>query len=579
MRITLVIVFMVLSIHSVAQDKLMLPHIDTIGLEYRSGGADLDSIDAVNVGNLTLRPAAGFSQIFEHNLANNLYESPAGFTYLINEKKVKPKYIGLPYLGFQYAFGSALNQALNLDYHQYFTPQTHLHFRYHRRTSNGLLRNGDFKLNDVSLEFYHSKKRWSTKLEAYYGGHEYGENSGIETVELLETFPIEFTPILRNNARSTIRKLNIAWDNYYRVLGDSINGLGIKTQQRFDLNGRVFNDPNFDDSLVDNVYIDTVTTRDQYQTSSISNGGGIYFSTNSFQIDATINHRYWKNQNLAQYRDTNEVFLQSLLWTEWKGIAIENDFYFNLIGALGEFYNHTKLTFSPFRKAEVFGRLNFDNRLPMPYQRFHNANHVQWELNELQTQQILNITGGIHYGDTNFVEATVNWTNISNGLYFIENEWRQDTLDFVSVGSIGVKGGLKLGKFGFYPSVRLGINTDNFNYQPTFSTMNRISFQTKLFKAQRLGVALGVDVGYVAGYQFMQYNTLLSVVQPVQTAEKTPNLMRLNAFAALSIDEFRFFVRAEHLDYFINDQTARIDTNYPIMPFIIRIGVTWDFFN
>lgn len=579
MRLFLFITSLVLTLNIFAQEKLMLTKVDTIGLEYRSAGYDLDSIDAINVGNLNLRPAAGFSGMFEYNLAKNLYQSPAGFSYLINEKRVKPKFIGLPYLGFQYAFGSALNQALNLDYHQYFTPGTHIHFRYHRRTSNGILRNGGFKLNDVSLEFYHVKKRWSTKLEAYYGGHEYQENTGIETDEFIDVFPIEFTPVIRNNAQSVVRKLNVAWDNYFRILGDSINGFGVKVQNRFDLNGRVFNDPNFADTLVENIYIDSSTTRDQYQTSSISNGGGIYFNSNVFQIDATLNHRYWKNQNLGQYRDTNEVYLQSLLWTEWKGITVENDFYFNLIGALGEFYNHTKLTLTPFKKTEVFGRLNFDNKLPMPYQRFHNANHLQWELNDLQTQQILNVSGGIHYGDTNFIEATVNWTNINNGLYFIQNEWRQDTLDFVSVGTIGLKGALHLGKFRFYPSAQLGVNTDNFSYQPTFSTMNRISFQTKLFKAQRLGMALGVDVGYVTGYQFMQYNTLLSVLQPVQTIEKTPNLMRLNAFAALSIDQFRFFVRAEHLDYYINDQAARIDTNYTIMPFIIRIGVTWDFFN
>jgi hypothetical protein len=568
-----------LTLNIFAQDKLMLSKIDTIGLEYRSAGYDLDSIDAINVGNLNLRPAAGFSEMFEYNLAKNLYESPAGFSYLMNEKRVNPKFIGLPYLGFQYAFGSALNQALNVEYHQYFTPTTHLHFRYHRRTSNGLLRNGGFKLNDVSLQFYHAKKRWSTKIDAYYGGHQYGENTGIETDTLLELFSIEFTPVIRNNAESTVRKLNLAWDNYYRLFGDSINGMGLKTQHRFDLVGRVFTDPNIDTFLVEDIFIDSLATRDQYQTSSISNGGGVFFNSKVFQIDATINHRYWKNQNLGQYRDTNEVYLQSLLWTKWKGIEIENDFYFNLIGALGEFYNHAQLSLKPFNKAHVYGHVNFDNLLPEPYQRFHDANNLQWELSELQTQQLLNITGGIRYGDTNFIEATVNWTNINNGLYFIDNEWRQDTLDFVSVGSVELKGALHLGKFGFYPTVRLGINTENFNYQPKISTMNRISFQTKLFKAQRLGVALGVDIGYVSGYQFMQYNTLLSLVQPIQSNEKTPSLMRLNAFAALSIDEFRFFVRAEHLDYFINDQTARIDTNYPIMPFIIRIGITWDFFN
>jgi len=56
-------------------------------------------------------------------------------------------------------------------------------------------------------------------------------------------------------------------------------------------------------------------------------------------------------------------------------------------------------------------------------------------------------------------------------------------------------------------------------------------------------------------------------------------LLRLNAFMALSIDEFRFFLKAENLSSLINDPKTRIDTDYPIMPFLIRVGITWDFFN
>ncbi|MEX2484571.1 MAG: putative porin [Brumimicrobium sp.] len=579
MRKILISILLIFAGNLLGQQKLMLSKVDTIGLNYRSNGADLDSIDAINVGDINLRPAAGFSEMHEWNLAKNLYSSPAGLAYLDHEKRVKPKYIGLPYLGFQYAFGSSLNQALNLDYHQYFTPQSHIHFRYHRRTSNGLLRNGDFKLNDVSLQFFHTQKKWSTKIDAYFGAHQYAENWGIETDEFLEGFALEFTPVLNENAESVIRKLDINWDNYYRLIGDSITGTGFKTQHNFDLNGRVYRDEILNTSLVENIYIDSTETRDQYQTASLSNGAGIYFSSRSFQIDATLNHRYWKNQNLDTYRDTNEVFLHSNLWTKWRGISVENEFYFNVLGALGEFYNHAKMSFNPFAKASLFAAVNIDNKLPLPYQRFHFGNHLQWELEELEAQQLLNISGGIRYGDTTMIQAKINWTSVNNGLYFIDNEWRQDTLDLVSVGALEIGGALHLGQWRFYPSVKLGFNTANFNYQPTFSTMNRIAFKTKLFEAQRLGFSFGVDLGYVLGYQFMEYNSLLSVLQPTQTTEQTPNLMRLNAFTALEIDEFRFFIRAEHLDAFLNDPTSRIGSNYPIMPFIIRIGVTWDFFN
>src|SRR5690554_5897793 len=162
--------------------------MDSIKMGYRSGGTALDSIDASFIGQKTLRPAAGFGQLYESNLAKNMFVSPGGLAYISTHRKVTPKFTGLPYLGFQYAFGSKLTQDLNVEYHQFFKPNTHIHFRYNRRTSNGFLRNGDYKLNDLDLHFYHSKKRYATNLEAYYGAHDIAQNGGMTTDSLLEDF-------------------------------------------------------------------------------------------------------------------------------------------------------------------------------------------------------------------------------------------------------------------------------------------------------------------------------------------------------------------------------------------------------
>ncbi len=581
MRYSLVIFALIFSFISVGQEEFFFHEMDSIKIGYRSSGVQLDSIDGSFIGHITLRPGSGFGQLYERNLAKNTFLSPGGLAYIGSERRITPKFTGLPYLGFQYAFGSSLTQDLNLEYHQFLNLNTHLHFRYNRRTSNGFLRNGDYRLNDLDFRLFHSKERYSMNFEGYYAAHDLAQNGGIATDSLIEDFGLEFTPVQKEQARSRVRELDLKWDNYLRMVGDSVIGSGFKTKHQFKITGREFTEQLFDDSGIDTFYIDTNgTTRDQYQTASLSNGAGVYFNSPHFKIDATLNYQYWRNQNLGVNRDTNEVYLHSNLWASLGSrLSVKNEFYFNLIGATGEIKNYAGLHFKMLNNLAIKGQLNFENLYPTPYQRFHTANYYQWNIEALKMQQKLQAGGSMKYGDSAFVEASVLWTSINNGRYFINNEWRQDTLDLVSVGAFQLKAGVRLGQWSFYPTATLRFNSANYNYQPVFSTMNRITFQTKLFEAQKLGIALGADLGYETAYNFMEYNGVLDILQIPSAQQKTEALVRLNAFVALSIDEFRFFVKAENLSSLINDPKTRIDTDYPIMPFLIRLGITWDFFN
>jgi hypothetical protein len=224
------------------------------------------------------------------------------------------------------------------------------------------------------------------------------------------------------------------------------------------------------------------------------------------------------------------------------------------------------------------GRVNFDNQLPLPYQRFHFANNFQWKLDELITQQLLNIQALAVYGKKQFIQAKLNWTTVSNGLFFMEEEWRQD-FGVVSAGDLTLSSRLNWKSLYFYPSVTLRLNTENYAYQPALSTRNRISFKKGFFENESLILAFGTDIGYDVGHQHLMYNPVLNTMDMTSIENTTPNLLRLNIFAAMEIDQFRMFVRAENVDYFINDQKARMDPHYTLMPFIIRIGITWDFFN
>lgn len=563
----------------VAQEKLLIEHVDTIDLKYRSNGYQLHQIDEANIGTIHLRPAAGFARVHEHHLAENLLEQPAGFAYLPNRHKVAIKRSALPYLGFQYAFGSGLNQAVNVDYHHFFSDSSHLHFRYHRRVSNGIIRNSDFTLNDLHLEFHQQRERLRYVVDAYYGGYDYTENGGIESDSLIGILGIDFIPIRKPNANNEIEKADLNWRNYYALYQDSVLSTGPVYHFNYTINKRKYQETPVIGTGFENIFIDSNQTRDWYQTAELKNGFGYYFSTSFLQVDGTINHRYWRYDNLSFRRDTNEVFIHSNLWMKWKGTEVRNEFYLNTLGALGELYNHSRIELSPLRNLAIEGGVRLDNRLPIPHQRFYFGNNIQWQLPTLNTQQIFHIHGDLRYGDTNAINASLQWTTINNGLYLINNEWRQDTLNFVSVGALNIRGEFNVKKWFFYPSITLRFNTDNFQFQPLFSTRNRIAYKTGLFKAENLIIALGADFGFDTGHQILTWNPLTNTMDPQPSEFTAPSLWRLNFFTSLQIDQFRFFVRAENLDYFINNPKSRIDPNIPITPFLIRLGITWDFFN
>lgn len=550
-------------------------------MSYRSGGYRLDSIDGSFVGQLTLRPGAGFEEIYEKNLAQNIILSTGGLNYIGEKHKVIPKFSGLPYLGFKYAFGSSLTQDMNVEYHQYYSKYTQLHLRYKRQTSNGLLRNENYKLNDVSLLLYHSKGWWSTNFDGYYGRYDMGQNGGITTDSLLDNFGTLYTPVRLDQAQSRVRKLDLKWDNYFRLIGDSTVSTGLVSHHQFKIVNREYANALTDITQFDTLYLDTNgNTRDQYQIGKLSNGAGIYFNSPYFKIDGTINYKYWRFQNSGKNRDTSEVFLHSNLWASLgRNISIKNQFYFNVIGAIGELKDNVHLHYRILPRLTLNANLRFENLYPTPFERQYTANYYQWEITNLEMQQKLQISGGIKWGDTNFIAAHLTWANVNNGRYFINNQWRQDTLDLVSVGALKVYGGIHLGKFAIYPTVTLRFNSANFNFQPLFSTMSRLSYTTKVFKAKKLGFSIGADVGYTTAYHTLKYNGVLGLMEIDSHPIMSESRMRLNAFFALAIDQFRFFVRAENLSALYTDPKIRIDPNYPIMPFVIRIGITWDFFD
>ena len=53
----------------------------------------------------------------------------------------------------------------------------------------------------------------------------------------------------------------------------------------------------------------------------------------------------------------------------------------------------------------------------------------------------------------------------------------------------------------------------------------------------------------------------------------------LRIFTGFKLDSFKFFVRAENLNFLWTDKETQVISGFPIPSVQIRMGLTWDFWN
>ena len=207
------------------------------------------------------------------------------------------------------------------------------------------------------------------------------------------------------------------------------------------------------------------------------------------------------------------------------------------------------------------------------------ANNFQWKLGTLSPQQIITLGGNLVFTKKLNASVGIDATTVNNGLYFIHNSWRQDTLNTVSTLNLNAGIDYSFGKIHIAHHLDFNINSSNFNFQPKLISSNRIAYKTPIFKAAKLKVNLGIDVQYLSQYNSMLYVPEMSLYSPVTGAESTGNYFLVHAFGAIDLDPFRLYLRVENLSSLWNDAKIRVDVSHTIMPVFMRLGVSWDFFN
>ncbi len=574
MKTRVILLYLLLSVHFQGWGQFsdfLIP--DTLKFHHRTGGR-IDTFDLAYSFPYTTMPSTGFSNRFQTPtidfFSTNSRLISFDFPSLLDKKVIS----ALPHIGFGYSFGAKGMQYLHADFQQSLRKNTLINASIDRHSAGDassrvvFAQNSYYEYNVIRIGLYRDYKRFNLSLRASYSGDERGLNNGIHDsltpVIDAANLGLEFTPVQNSTLGSVQKGINSKLSLQYNLLNDSSNTrIGPMISSQFTLRNRILEDQL--DSL-----------RDQYQDARIENGVGAFISNKVFSLNGRIAHRYWRFQNSGTNSDTNEVNFRGNFLLVKNNYAFEANFYQNIIGAKQELDFKSRFRIGDKRKgATAF--LNFSDLLPTPLQRGYFGKNINYNNTPLTKQKILRAGVGANYTFGKLdIHANAGIWNSQNNLIWKDSIWKIGDASNLNLVYFKVNAHLDLGLFQWYPGLVLQSGSE---YLPQFIFSGRLLLKKKVFEAKKLELQFSVDPQINSTYKLLSYNTTLDNFYLNSTNRSGGQPYSLHSTFSLGIEEFRFFVRGENIQSFWMKGSTEVLQNYYLSPFVLRLGLSWDFFN
>ncbi len=273
-------------------------------------------------------------------------------------------------------------------------------------------------------------------------------------------------------------------------------------------------------------------------------------------------------------------------------------FHFNALGELrttgtdwGEFNIEAQTDFNiPLKKDTL--RINLDgyvrNENPSFYYRHYHGRNAWWD-NSLNKMMSANVNATLSYKKT---RLNVSLHSIQNYTYFREstNGAAADQRRF-GVQPMQAGRNVQVLCATLFQDFKWGIfHWDNaLTYQassskealplPAFNAYSNIYLKFRIAKV--LLTELGGDIRYFTRYYAPAYSPIIGqyVVQDRATRIKTGNYPIVNAYVNFHLKRCRFYVVGSHVNHSSGVGFPFLTPHYPINRFVLRFGISWNFFN
>ncbi len=361
--------------------------------------------------------------------------------------------------------------------------------------------------------------------------------------------------------------------------------------------------PNIEKPYYNNVYIDSLQTRDSVRYNELTNTfqlkfneeanslfkfGVRVFISNSIKLYRMPAASYYDPDDrefTPQYLRSDTTLVTSFLGGQifknlgknfWWNAGIK--FYFQ-----GYRAGDTELTgkinssFKISRKdtAGVFAEGGFYLTSPELFQNKYFSNHIKWD-NDFRTQKTLRVRGGLRI-PTRRLELSAELRSITDHIY-----WNNEALPDQESGFIQIIE-LSLSKHFIWARVH---SLNRLVYQmtsmpeviplPDFAGYSSNYYENKLFKV--LTFQIGFDLRYHTKYYTPTYMPATGQFH-TQNVRKVGNYPFIDLFLNFQLKRARIFVKLDHANQGFTGFDYFHTTGYPANPRSIKFGVSWNFYN
>jgi hypothetical protein len=579
MKYGLLLIHLVVVAQSHAQWAPSVNSFDTIKIDFRTGGK-LDSLDLL-FRSIQTAPISSADLHGGIVPVDFLYSQSNGlFVVAPNASSNEMRYSGLPHIGFAYGFGAAGIQTAKMQYEQVFAKKILVNLDFLNDRANGLLRNSSHKSSDVRLSMINRSDFYTFRLTAEDLTLERGLNGGIGAQSNVVDFPLIFQPVRKMNAAENMRVSQVKLENFFDFRRkDSLVSVGFTSEHALNVRRRVFTEVDVLTDQYSVIYIDSFSTRDSYQWSSTSHDAGLFYKAGGLFASASATGRYWKYFNMGNEMDTLELGLREKLQLTRGRISIAQEGKLNIVGAGREWETNVLVKYRSGRLAWN-GVLNLESKWPDVFLRSYSANNFQYQLAEYARQFRANFANDVklEIGKAPLLLKQES-VFLKDNYFWNGSSWQNDLYPQLSFHALTVGSEFSYKILNIHPQYTFSISDAPVKLRPDHVFRSRLFMKGGLFKGKKPLAYIGADVIWQSEYGLLDLVPamgayVLSSSLPLQGA-----YLNLHAFAGFQIDEFRFYLRFENIGYFWNDRQIQVVNGYTLPSGVLRLGLTWDFFN
>jgi len=569
------------SFASIAQTNLLLHKVDTLKADFRSGGKSNDSLDLYFSEKQTTLPGGTQNNPFGVN-GNDYFNFFQSLNKQYRTTKIaSPIFTALPHLGFMYSVGSGGLQYLHADFQQTFRGNIHFSMHYNRQVSSTLYKQSDFSADAFTFSLARYGKHWKHLIEGSSSKFVRALNGGVSSDnKMLNSYGLEYAPINKALAIDSSNRYYLQQQSVWNFLPiDSLRkfetGLFFSNQLRVDR--RIYRETDSIAKLYP-YFSNPTFTRDLSQWSFLETGASYFLKFKRQISTAGINHVYWiYKTNAFQIKNAFNLTINST----WNFVNTKLNYAMmqNLVGQGRQFSHAFQLTNTQNYGVHLLELTN-SQMVPEPLQRLYFGNTIAWKIPKVEKQGLLAMVYTFSGKSAWKPFIKVGYKQMQNTYFLLQDSWRNDTLTNVQQFFLSTSFDIKLGRFHVQPRMTLNHLNKNISLLPKYDVRARLFFKTTIKHKDKYEFIVGTDVYTKSSYSLMNFESpwgMYSVNNPTNLSYAS--VVQLDAFIGLSIDEIRLYFKYENMDNAWNPRANRVVINYPVMPKILRIGLTWDFLN